>query len=269
MLSSAHVLAMDAKNLLDVVDSLRKRYPELFSQTLPVTPTAAAASEQPQQQQQMSQPSPQPQANRFQFDAAAPITTSTSSAADENYQIMTRQTYQNMPGQQHQHQQQQHSPSGDGELYSNQSAMGGALQSPAAPAAPATCGIYDNDMSAQQLAGLQLDNGAAAAAVAPPKPPVAAKPSNLQQKLKLQQRGQLPLPQREPLPLPLNCEPLRIVEETDTDAAAVGAVAAAAGADESVADMQLYSNHPLLPEPVACAIVQENVFHKVMSNKMA
>lgn len=31
MLSAAHVLAMDAKNLLDVVDSVRVRYPELFT----------------------------------------------------------------------------------------------------------------------------------------------------------------------------------------------------------------------------------------------
>lgn len=30
MLSAAHVLAMDAKNLLDVVDSVRVRYPDLF-----------------------------------------------------------------------------------------------------------------------------------------------------------------------------------------------------------------------------------------------
>uniref|UniRef100_A0A182YAY9 Focal adhesion kinase 1 n=1 Tax=Anopheles stephensi TaxID=30069 RepID=A0A182YAY9_ANOST len=41
MLSAAHVLAMDAKNLLDVVDSIRVRYPNLF----------------PQQQQQQQQPS--------------------------------------------------------------------------------------------------------------------------------------------------------------------------------------------------------------------
>lgn len=31
MLSAAHILAMDAKNLLDVVDSVRIRYPELFA----------------------------------------------------------------------------------------------------------------------------------------------------------------------------------------------------------------------------------------------
>lgn len=29
MLAAAHVLAMDAKNLLDVVDSIRQRYPEV------------------------------------------------------------------------------------------------------------------------------------------------------------------------------------------------------------------------------------------------
>lgn len=32
MLSAAHVLAMDAKNLLDVVDSVRIRYPNVFVQ---------------------------------------------------------------------------------------------------------------------------------------------------------------------------------------------------------------------------------------------
>ncbi len=34
MLSSAHVLAMDAKNLLDVVDSVRVRYPHVNSHIL-------------------------------------------------------------------------------------------------------------------------------------------------------------------------------------------------------------------------------------------
>ena len=31
MLSSAHVLAMDAKNLLDVVDGIRMKYPNVNS----------------------------------------------------------------------------------------------------------------------------------------------------------------------------------------------------------------------------------------------
>jgi len=34
MLSSAHVLAMDAKNLLDVVDAIRIRYPHVNSYIL-------------------------------------------------------------------------------------------------------------------------------------------------------------------------------------------------------------------------------------------
>lgn len=36
MLSAAHVLAMDAKNLLDVVDSVRIRYPNVFVQNTTV-----------------------------------------------------------------------------------------------------------------------------------------------------------------------------------------------------------------------------------------
>lgn len=264
MLSSAHVLAMDAKNLLDVVDSLRKRYPELFPAVGATVAAPMPPTTQPSPQQQ-----PPPPSNRFQFD---PVPLPVGNHADENYQIMTRQSYQNTPAQ-----QQQHSPDDPGELYSNQAAIG-ANQSPSASvaAAAAATGIYDNDPAhCKQMAAMQLDTGSMGAAAsvsasAPPKPPVAAKPSNLQQKLK---RQQLPLP-REALPLPageqppLN-EPLRIVEETDANAP--GAIAAAAAAAD--ANTQLYSNMGLgglqLPEPAACAIVQENVFQKVMSNKMA
>ena len=46
MLSAAHVLAMDAKNLLDVVDSVRVRYPNL------VFPQISSSSPTPQQYQQ-------------------------------------------------------------------------------------------------------------------------------------------------------------------------------------------------------------------------
>lgn len=58
MLSSAHVLAMDAKNLLDVVDSVRIRYPEVdkmiktkggnISETVQ-TPTSAPATTEEKQ----------------------------------------------------------------------------------------------------------------------------------------------------------------------------------------------------------------------------
>lgn len=51
MLSAAHVLAMDAKNLLDVVDSVRIRYPNLFMAediqnvaTVPATPPSTSYS---------------------------------------------------------------------------------------------------------------------------------------------------------------------------------------------------------------------------------
>lgn len=218
MLSSAHVLAMDAKNLLDVVDSLRQRYPDLFSG------------------QSRSPTTTEPTSSRFQFDAQTqpqPLQSSNQElgnnvANDENYQVMTRHSFSASPS------------SSNTELYSNQPI-----------AAQTQCGIYDNEcviVSQQQSNQTVVDDHQRT----PPKPPVAAKPSNLQQKLK---RGQLPLP-KDVLPSasPLDThgldEPLRIVEDD-----MVG---------ERADDMQLYSNtmaqhHQPLPEPVSCSIVQESL----------
>lgn len=300
MLSSAHVLAMDAKNLLDVVDSLRKRFPELF----PSAPTVALAAHSPAASATQRQPSPQPQPNRFQFDPHPSQTAPTSnvsappSTSDENYQIMTRQTYQNLTVQQQkQHLQQSHftnnasdmdggSASADnvgddgGELYSNQAVIGAQHKTPTPIAAPTTAndagiGIYDNEPQRQQHT-LVDSISAVTTTVSPPKPPVAAKPSNLQQKL--QKRQQQPLP-REQLPLPdesqLN-EPLRIVEDADAgsdgqqqlygNSSVIGSVSAAAAAAAEAAKIA-----QRLPEPVpaGCSIVKESVFHKAMSNKLA
>lgn len=240
MLSSAHVLAMDAKNLLDVVDSLRKRQPELF----PAGTVSALSA--PSVVQAQPQPSPQSQSTCFQYDAGH------VGATDENYQIMKRQ------------QQQQPCDGGDlgppTELYSNHAALVGALRSPTGCVVSPQCGIYDNDLTVdKQMAAMQLqvDNTSATSTV-PSKPPVAAKPTNLHHKLK---RQQLPLPRDVVEQQHQLNEPLRIVEEAD-----------AADDDDDTLPQQLYSNlahmQTLLPEPAACAIVQENKFQKVMSNKM-
>lgn len=227
MLSSAHVLAMDAKNLLDVVDSLRKRYPDLFvNKDQPPVSNATVPDGPPQQ--------PYQPASRFQFDAHTPqppqpVTLRAPSAIDENYQVMTRQSYQNVD----------HSPSNSStELYSNQPMLSPQPQ----------CGIYDNEcIINQQQQSTDVDDAErfAQQRTPPPKPPVAAKPSNLQQKLK---RGQLPLPKDMSAGDAHGLdEPLRIVE------------------DEMVCerpddDTQLYSNTMVqLPEPVSCSIVQENI----------
>lgn len=226
MLSSAHVLAMDAKNLLDVVDSLRKRFPSVFMNQnhSPVVVTVDATQQPP---------------NRFQFDSQTPPPPQSTAnerannhtSTDENYQVMTRQSFAASPA----------SPNPNTELYSNQSV------SP-----QPQCGIYDNDCV---ILGQQSGNISGAVddpQRTPPKPPVAAKPSNLQQKLK---RGQLPLPKdmlpalNSPSDLHGMDEPLRIVEDD-----MVG---------EQADDMQLYSNTMAaahhLPDPVPCSIVQESI----------
>lgn len=234
MLSSAHVLAMDAKNLLDVVDSLRKRYPELF-----------AANASPQQHVPADKiQTPIAPVNRFQFDQPAPPPNNQPNAnfADENYQVMTRQTYQNAPAAAADPQPAT-AFDANTELYSNQ------------PLSP-QCGIYDNEcVISQQMQSLSTVDEAADRGQqhrTPPKPPVAVKPSNLQQKLK---RGQLPLPKDIIAAVDTHGldEPLRIVEDDMVGDQADG--------------MQLYSNTMTpaqLPEPVSCSIVQENVFQKAV-----
>lgn len=203
MLSSAHVLAMDAKNLLDVVDSLRQRYPDLFNSQAKSPASSADTSEH-------SSLSHQP-VSRFQFDSQSPQPSQSenqlrgNNGSDENYQVMTRQSFAASP------------PAPNSELYSN------------LPLSPQPqCGIYDNDcvILSQQTNNTVVDDHHRT----PPKPPVAAKPSNLQQKLK---RGQLPLPKdiltsTSPSDMHGLDEPLRIVEDDMVC--------------EQADDMQLYSN---------------------------
>lgn len=219
MLSAAHVLAMDAKNLLDVIDSLRVRFPELFKQQ---STTPLQADTVP----------------RFQFDISSqqqpqPTAVSVSSPqSDDSYQIMTRQTYENQLPLQHSSpptsltQSYEHHQAND--LYANQQLSGG--------------GIYDNEcVINQQMKSLEMD-----AAKAAPKPPVAAKPSNLQQKLKMNARI-------------VGCAKTDHVGMEDT---------------LKIVEDDLYSNtmggcggnSSLLPEPVSCSVVQENIFQKVKSS---
>lgn len=111
MLSSAHVLAMDTKNLLDVCDSIRARFPEIqynnFSEVPPHP--AAAASPIPYNLPQHSSPKRQPR---------PPTTTQQS------------EFFQNMPG---------NSMTGNGneQIYCNQTL-------------PSEIGIYDNQSAIQE-----------------------------------------------------------------------------------------------------------------------
>lgn len=220
MLSAAHVLAMDAKNLLDVIDSLRLRYPELFKQ-------------------QSTTPQQPDSGTRFQFDISSQQQPSSASIAspqsDDSYQIMTRQTYENMSQMQNQLPLQHTSPPNSltqsyeqqsNDLYANQQSGG----------------IYDNEcVINQQMKSLEIDSKSNQ-----PKPPVAVKPSNLQQKLKMNARI-------------VGCAKTDHVEMEDT---------------LKIVEDDLYSNtmsmcggnSSLLPEPVPCSVVQENIFQKVKSS---
>lgn len=221
MLSAAHVLAMDAKNLLDVIDSLRLRYPELFKQY-------SATSTTPLQPESIS---------RFSFDIPSqqqPSASISSPQSDDSYQIMTRQTYENMSQMQNQLPLQHNSPptsltqsyeQQSNDLYANQQ----------------SAGIYDNEcVINQQMKSLEMD------AKGSPKPPVAAKPSNLQQKLKMN---------------------ARIVGCAKTDHVGMEDALKIVEDDMYSNTMSMGSgNSSLLPEPVPCSVVQENIFQKVKSS---
>lgn len=247
MLSAAHVLAMDAKNLLDVIDSLRNRYPELFAND----------------QQQISRP-PGSDANPMKhsnYESQSQNITVHSQFAQENVneesvETMACQTYENMS-------QIQSEMSPNCELYANQS--GGSD------------GLYDNEciIINQQMKNADLDAGSGSngglCGVPPPKPPVAAKPSNLQQKLK----ANLLASRLPPLstdasgkidPNLISDEPLKIVEEdTEMYSNTAAASSCANNSTEAAAAAAVSSR---LPEPVPCAVVKESVLQKAMSNQL-
>ncbi|XP_037952866.1 uncharacterized protein LOC119683293 [Teleopsis dalmanni] len=84
MLSAAHILAMNAKNLLDVVDSIRQRYTKLFP---------------PQQSQQnlfvLHNPN-QSNLHSSKIDIQEPPTVISSTGKNEDgYEVMSTETYQN------------------------------------------------------------------------------------------------------------------------------------------------------------------------------
>lgn len=152
MLSAAHALAMDAKNLLDVVDSVRLRFPDLFLVS-----------------QRTSAPLDLSQASATPADVE-----SLELSHDLTYQNLSTMVDQTLADD-----------CGD-ELYANQQQIN-----------QQTSGIYDNEcMMNAQLQNLSLNESAnyvqpidsllsqGVTPIPPPKPPVAAKPANLQQKLK-------------------------------------------------------------------------------------
>lgn len=166
MLAAAHVLAMDAKNLLDVVDSIRMRYPAVFKKVNPSSNSTASTPLASQQPSTSTTPVNPISSLERQFQLA-----------DIAQQSYTSQSYEQEPsgGESYQNLQQvlRHTTTPPSSLsyyegncdnlYSNQQQMGG--------------GIYDNDCMISESIKSQSIGG-------PPKPQIAAKPPNLGQKLK-------------------------------------------------------------------------------------
>lgn len=99
MLSAAHVLAMDAKNLLDVVDSVRIRYPDLFN----VESALCLAAQQQQQyetdDERYLKESDDNDVEQINTDNPFQHSNSSSTTAGPvnfNEDYMEQQTYQNL-----------------------------------------------------------------------------------------------------------------------------------------------------------------------------
>lgn len=201
MLSAAHVLAMDAKNLLDVVDSIRARYPDLFIQ-------------QQQQQQQLSvfaKPAVPFNHDQYQTEIQHPIDISqyTQHRGEDSYEIMSRQTYQNMSNVSDSQLESTATSSivfgGDEQIYANNQPNSGIYDNDCIISAQLSTNTSDSNQqsntangsspieaittsakhhSSQQQPSAQL-TATSVEAPAPAKPPVAIKPTNLQSKFKV------------------------------------------------------------------------------------
>lgn len=186
MLSAAHVLAMDAKNLLDVVDSVRIRYPDLFSIE---SAQRMAASKQCEASDEFHlKNSDDYDAEKMTTDnlSSFPNVNNTSVSINYNDNCSDRQTYQNLCKS-----SEQPPSSYTDEIYVNQLEPINTTTT-----TTTTEGIYDNECIVNaQMKGLNIDSRIANSfantsstvnqtnKITPPisstKPPLAAKPGKL------------------------------------------------------------------------------------------
>lgn len=181
MLSAAHVLAMDAKNLLDVVDSVRIRYPDLFSVESALSMAAPKQCEASDEFYLRN--SDDNDADKMSTENLSSFPNVSNSAGSLNFNdnccMEQQQTYQNLCKS-----SEQPPPSFIDEIYVNQ-----------IEPINTTEGIYDNECIVNaQLKGLNIDSKIAnsfantssnvnqTTKIPPPisstKPPLAAKPGD-------------------------------------------------------------------------------------------
>lgn len=191
MLSAAHVLAMDAKNLLDVVDSVRIRYPDLFSVE---SAQRMAASKQCEASDEFYlRNSDEYDAEKLTSDnlSSFPNVSSTSGSINYSDNCGEQQTYQNLCKS-----FEQPPTSFIDEIYVNQIEPVTVNTVAATNTTGSSEGIYDNECIVNaQLKNLHIDSRIANSfantssavnpsnKVTPPvsstKPPLAAKPGKI------------------------------------------------------------------------------------------
>ncbi|XP_055538905.1 uncharacterized protein LOC129726199 isoform X6 [Wyeomyia smithii] len=258
MLSAAHVLAMDAKNLLDVVDSIRVRFPNLVLTKQPSLPTSPIQKQQPTSI--ASAGSPSSASNNSTSNppsSCGPPISSYQQQPQHTFDAQsTAESYQNLQPKQifHSHSSPPSSlthsfETGQSQLYSNQQS-----------------GIYDNECVLNQA---QWSNdGKPKKPLIAVKPPAAALASH---KLKSSNAfssvgSQLPVPDE------LLNEPLKIIEDPAELYSNTTTASSTSNSVPSAISTSSSSGAIKLPEPVSCTIVQENLLainnQKVMANKL-
>lgn len=276
MLSAAHVLAMDAKNLLDVVDSIRVRFPNLVFPKQPSLPTSPIQKQPPASSLTSSASSSVVLTSSINSSSSISNSTVPSSGATPTSSFQQQQhfsfdlqqsatvgdCYQNLQPKQifHSHSSPPSSlthsyETSQAQLYSNQQS-----------------GIYDNDCVVN-------DNK-------PKKPMIAAKPpAAALVSHKLKSTNPFPQSGSQLIGDELLNEPLKIVEEptelysnttTTTSGGCIpsGNIVVSSSSSNSVSLMSSSSSSGAikLPEPVSCTIVQENLLasnnQKIMANKL-
>lgn len=212
MLSAAHVLAMDAKNLLDVVDSIRLRFPDLFLLPGPTKPVLPSNHDQYHYEIHAQQ--------------SESISCSQQQRNEDSYEIMSHQTYQNIADT-----QLETSPSQSASPPILSERSGYQTDQLIYANNQSGNGIYDNEciISAQmnssdgsdqlkEVVNSESNDAVTGASDPPAKPPVAAKPTNLQSKFKVPFNSHIEnsSPPAIAEKTPLHDEPLKIIEQ-DTE----------------------------------------------------
>uniref|UniRef100_A0A182N274 Focal adhesion kinase 1 n=1 Tax=Anopheles dirus TaxID=7168 RepID=A0A182N274_9DIPT len=226
MLSAAHVLAMDAKNLLDVVDSIRVRYTSLFMQQ-PSDPSSPTQRQHQTPSAAVQHPSNMPQTFSQQQQQQ-------QHSFDQSQLLMMGECYQNLQPKQT---MLPHSSPPTSLTHSYEtSTTGMALGATAAPSSYQQSGIYDNEciISSQQQPG---EGGKLK------KPVIAAKPPSVVAMASVKLK-------------PVASVPLDVPGGADGCGGSGGDMYTNAvlstSPNGSSADIKL-------PDPVSCTIVQENL----------